>query len=652
MVNVHIDFETRSRLDVTEVGSWKYSTDPSTRVLCLVFKAENSQPALITEDDLILETGDIDFLKDLAKNPDNIFKAYNSLFEYCIWHNILVKQYGFPEIPLERWDCTAAKAATHALPRALGKCATALRLSEEKDETGKRVMMSLSKPRKPSKNNPSEWDDDPKKFDILYDYCRQDVIVENAIDEALPDLNPREKRIWLLDQKINLRGVQIDVEALEIAIRYIEEYSQRLNKELERLTCGEVAKATERDKLLKWLQNYIDIPNIQAGTVEEYKNSVNNPKVKRALEIRHQLSKTSTSKIYAIKNALDDEGRVRDNLVYHGASTGRWSGKNAQFQNLPKGIGYNSDQVLNILKLDDLEFFEGMYPDVMDAISASLRGLIISKPGHDLIAADYAGIEARVVMWLAGEERGLEKFRNNEDIYCDLAREIYKREVTKKDKDERQLGKMGVLGCGYQMGPDRFREQAKTQWNMEIPYELAKLVVDTYRNTYSRVKRFWYAQERAAMLAVTSGRKIEEGPVIWKVQNDFLYCRLPSGRCLAYAEPRVQQIQTRWGEPKEGLTFMGVNAITKKWERQSTYGGCLVENITQAVSRDIMAEGMLRVEEHGYNVVLTVHDEVVTEVPENFGSVKEFEELLTIRPKWASDCPISAEGWRSKRYRK
>lgn len=663
MLSVHLDFETRSLVDVKETGPWRYSTDPSTVPLCLCYTIDNEPVRTITFDDFNnvydifgdqYYTQDMQKLYELALDETAIFKAHNSMFEYCMWNNVLAEKYGFPEIKdLKRWDCTAAKAASHALPRSLGECSLALKLSENKDETGKRVMLQLSKPRKPSKNDPSIWVSDKEKFNTLYDYCRQDVVVERAIDLSLPNLSKQEKAIWELDQKINSRGVKIDTKALDIALKFITAFKERLNVELQDLTSGAVDKATETKRMTDYLRSHIPITDLRKSTVEDWIKKTDNPKLKRVLEIRAQGGKSSTAKLESIKSRVCNDGRVKDILVYHGATTGRWAGAGIQVQNFPRGTGYNSDLVLECLLYNDLDTFEMMYPDVINAISAGLRGFIISEEGFDFVTADFSQIEARVVMMLAGCKSGIEDFRHGRDIYLSLAQEIYKRPLTKKDKDERQLGKVGVLGCGFQMGAARFKEHAKNQAGLVISDELAEKTVKTYRETYPEVVKFWYAQERAAILATKNpGRLYEEGPIRWKVQGNFLYCKLPSGRCLAYLDPQIKVIKTKWDTDKESLTFMAVNGLTKKWEREHTYGGKLVENIVQATARDLMANGMLNVEKAGYKIVMTVHDEVISEAPEGFGSVEDFEKILSTPPEWAKDYPIKAEGWRGKRYRK
>lgn len=663
MTSVHLDFETRSLVDVKETGSWRYSMDPSTVPLCLCYTIDDQDVRTITFDDFNntydvfgdqYYTPNMQKLHELALDETVIFKAHNSMFEYCMWNNVLHKRYGFADLKdLKRWDCTAAKAASHALPRSLGECALALKLSENKDETGKRVMLQLSKPRKPSKNDPSIWVNDKEKFNTLYDYCRQDVIVERAIDNSLPNLNKQEKAIWELDQAINSRGIKIDTKALDIALNFINEFKERLNIELQDLTSGAVDKATETKRMTDYLRSHIPITDLRKSTVEDWIKNVDNPKLKRVLEIRSQGGKSSTAKLESIKSRVCEDGRVRDILVYHGASTGRWAGAGIQVQNFPRGVGYNSDMVLDCILLNDLDAFEMMYPDVINAISAGLRGFIIAEDGCDFVTADFAQIEARVVMMLAGCKSGIDDFKHGRDIYLSLAQDIYKRPLTKANKDERQLGKVGVLGCGFQMGAARFKEHAKNQAGLIISEETAEKTVNAYRTKYPEVVKLWYAQERAAILATKNpGRLYEEGPIKWKVQGNFLYCKLPSGRCLAYPDPMVKIIKTKWDTEKESLTFMAVNGLTKKWEREHTYGGKLVENIVQATARDLMANGMLNTEKAGYKTVMTVHDEVISEVPEGFGSVEEFEKLLSTPPEWAKDYPIKAEGWRGKRYRK
>lgn len=672
MKKLHLDFETRSVADVKVVGPYRYATDPSTTVLCLCYKYEKDGQKIsrtIKKDDFnkrfdnVVMNGEpetCEAIKELikyAQDKEVRFFAHNSMFEYCMW-NFVLTSLDFPEMKdIDRWECTASKAAVHALPRSLGKCAQALHLSEDKDETGKRVMLSLSKPKKPSKKDPTLWNNDPDKFNTLYAYCEQDVIVESAIDDALPPLRAEEREIWKLDQIINLRGIRIDTDALDIAIHFTNRFKDELNAELMDLTSGKVTKATEVKKLTEYLRDFVDkaeLPNLNAANLKEYLKNCADPKIKRILEIRQQAGKSSTTKLKKMKQCLCKDGRVHDILVYHGTSTGRWAGAGIQVQNFPRGSEeYDVDNVIEALKLNNFNAFTLIYPNVVDAISAALRGFLIADEGEELVAADFSAIEARVLFWISQCKKGLQAYLNNEDIYCLMASEIYKREIVKKDKTERQVGKHCVLGCGYQMGAKRFKEHVKTLAGMEIPETMAKLAVDSYRTTFPEVVAFWYAQERAAIKAVReAGRLIQEGRVAWGVHGQFLYCRLPSGRCIAYADPIIKPIETSWGEIKEQLTFMAVNPLNKKWERQHTYGGSLTENIVQGTARDLMAYSMKNLEKAGYKTRMTVHDEIVSSIKKGQGNVEEYEKIMAQTPPWATNCPVKAEGWSGIRYRK
>jgi DNA polymerase len=306
------------------------------------------------------------------------------------------------------------------------------------------------------------------------------------------------------------------------------------------------------------------------------------------------------------------------------------------------------------IKSRDLQLIEMLYGDAMEALSFALRGIITASPGRKLYVADYAAIEARVVFWLADDQSALDIFRRGECIYCDMASTIYGRTVIKGvDIDERQLGKQAILGLGYGMGGPKFVDTC-AKYNIHLELDFSKHVVDLYREKYWRVKKMWYDQEAAAMEAVRRpGNSIRCGKIVWRVVGAFLYCKLPSGRLLAYCDPIIVKKPTPWGEMRDALTYMGVDPYTKKWRRQDTYGGMLVENITQAVARDLMAESMLAAHEGDtYDPILSVHDELIAEADDGKGDVKEFEHLMATTPAWAEGCPVSAEGWSGYRYKK
>lgn len=333
------------------------------------------------------------------------------------------------------------------------------------------------------------------------------------------------------------------------------------------------------------------------------------------------------------------------------------------------------------LKSCDRTALLAKYGSVMAALAHGLRGAIIATPGKTLYVADFASIEARVLLWCAGDEQGLDLFRRKEDPYCDMATDIYGYPTNKQDHPkERGLGKVAVLGLGFQMGPAKFVDAcakvgisiledvycedcgkgSKEHRKENHPFECddpdamtAVKVVTAYRTKRWRVVQMWNDQETSAIAAVESRTPVVCGPVRWVYKAPFLFCELPSGRRLAYMEPRVKMARMPWGKEKAQLSFMGVDSYTRQWKRQTVYGGLITENIVQATARDLMAFGMLRVEATGvYRVVLTVHDEILAEADLGAGSVHEFEQLMSAIPDWAAGCPVEAEGWCGPRYRK
>jgi DNA polymerase len=620
-----------------------------------------------------------------------LFIAHNAGFEQAIWRHIMVKRYGFAPIPIKRWRCTLAKCVAHALPAGLFDSGRALGLETIKDASASRTMLKLSKPRKESKFNKDKYFESQKDYETLYQYNMLDVEAERAVDKELRDLTPKEQEIWFMDQRINQRGVQIDVHAVDIALDYIEIYTTKLKAELVELTNGYCKSHTAIAKMREFLLTLgVSLPSLDAVTVAKTLAQKDLPDLARkVLGIRQQLGKSSTAKYMAMKLGSDGRGRVLDLLAYHAASTGRWGGRRVQPQNMPRG-DIDSDYCIKIMLKYDYEMFELLYPDVLKALSASLRGMIIPKKGYDLIVSDYASVEARGLAWLVDDKETLEAFRTGKDVYNVQASEIFGYPVNKKDHPfERQIGKVAVLALGYQGAMGAFGTMAKGYGiDLEPVYDIiwptasqneresaenaydaslarlsdkalpltrteglaADIIKQRWRKANQKVVRFWYALEAAALDAVLLGRPQPVGKVIFFTHGAFLYCKLPSGRCLAYFKPKVYATKNK--RKPYALTFVGTSGGIAVFLEQSPYGGLWAENITQAVCRDLLAEGMLQLEANGYPVVISVHDEAGSEVPEGFGSVEEFNKLFTTLPDWADGFPLSAEGWRGKRYKK
>ena len=662
-----LDFESRSACSLRRCGAWRYSIDDTTEVLCLGYRlpyweegrVELWHPAFPTLK--IQESEDSESLMELVQwiQEGGFVECQNAFFERSIWTNILTPKYGFPLPQPYQWRDSAAKAAAHALPRSLEDVVDALGLDEHKDAAGHKLMLKLSKPRKPRKKEREAgvtgllWWESSELFDKLWTYCRQDVVAEASLSAALPDLNEQESALYVLDQQINERGFQLDQEAVTTALSLIEHETQRLNAELKTLTQGKVAKATQRAQMLRWFESEgLVLDDTQSTTIDEaltHSESLTNI-TRRGLEIIRLLGKSSTAKYEKMKDWMAPDGRVRGGLIYHGATTGRWAGSGIQPHNFPRGTIKDQDQLWRHLK-------EGTQTelDTMTALSQGLRGAIIAGPGTQLYVADYSAIEARVVMWLAGQEDALDIFRRGEDIYLDMASTIYHRVCTKDDAKERQLGKATILGCGFQMGASRFVDTAAL-YGITIDEDFSKGVVDAYRAKYPKVKTLWYDMEQAAVDALhrdNEGIPVECGRVEWLLDGRFLYCVLPSGRRLAYPNPQLTPRKTPWGETKMQLSYMGVDAHTRQWKRQTSYGGLLTENVVQSVARDILAEALTRLEASGvYRPVLSVHDEAISEASLKEGSDAEYEALITKNPGWSLGLPIAAESWHGTRYRK
>lgn len=693
------DFETFSEVDVRDVGSWRYAEDPSTEILCM----SHGYPGQKKE---IWVPGFSKFPQYIIDhvNAGHPIEAHNCQFERAVWFHVLSFKYGVPNPRC--WIDTLASCAYRGLPLGLDDVGQVLNLPIKKDKRGKFLLNKLSKPQKPTKKNPETRCRDEQLLAELYDYCMKDGEAEDCLGAAIGDLPPAEFSTWVMDQRINRRGVRIDVEAVLSALFIVERITERLTANLRDLTGFEVSSGSEVAKIVAWLnKNGLPVDNLQAGTVEVLVSAHEAAKKKpdevesqfdilpdhvyQVLKIRQQLSRASAKKLIKFRDCVNVDGRIRGLLQYHGAGTGRWAGRLVQPQNFPRGslnidtkaIGWNGEKLMEELiaciKQRDPDLLELYFGDPMEAIATALRGMFVASEGKEFYVADFAAIEARVVMWVAGQVDALDAFAaydrgEGPDIYCVMASKIYNRHIDKNvDKDERQLGKITILGCGYQMSGRRLKEQASDAYGIEISAETADMLVDTYRKQYSCVPDLWRNMEYHAIDAVQrkgyseftspNGVTIAFEYVTDKAGN-WLTMRLPNGRKLWYSEPGLEEKEIEYidKETKEKKTFTKDclfyygrdNKRGKAWGKVFTYGGMLTENAVQAIARDLMVAAMFRVEQAGYEIVLSVHDELVAEAgPER--DIKEFEHIVAgPNPKWAAGCPVAAEGWKGKRYRK
>lgn len=950
-----LDYETFSEAPLKKCGSYEYSRHESTEILCAAWTIGTKEQLLLGTPIRVFTPfggGDVAGFVELKKallNPSHTLVAHNALFEQAVTRRFgrNIGNHELSVISPERWMCTASMAAALALPRSLEGAAKALRLSVQKDMEGNRLIQRWCKPRKPTIKNPKSRWDDPAEYQRLVEYCINDVATEVALFLKVPFLTEKERKVWLLDQTINLRGFAVDRPLVETILQMIAEETEELNREVAELSMWGLSSANQRAGVLSWLESEgVFLPDLRKKTVEDaIKDGLVSGDTKRMLEIRLAISKTSTAKYQAFEIRSRFDGRLRDILMYHTASTGRWGGAGVQPQNFPRGDIKNTVKAAEVLAGGDLELVRMIYGDPMSVFSSCLRGMIIAPPGKTLDVADYASIEVRVLFWLANHLEGTEAFEKGRDLYVELASKIFGIKRHKVDASQRFVGKTAVLGCfsaetavltnsgwkpilninahdqlwdgedwvysegvvcqgeketidlagisvtpehpilihktwasaseivenrtlrlaldtgfsglkgmksghaavfaksgflvpaiedritkfwqlmssralrhvvinvakkqptkriilnisgstkrkcriratgrvysigsplpslgairpqpvvsttmagggypflktgemterrflrtlkhfrdgttrrlkwtelittevtnraiygsallpkmqrinerprfslpeslnskkkcitydiancgprnrftvlsadgplivhncGYAMGDKKFAASCLAL-GQEVSEDLAKAAVTAYRTTHQPVVSLWSKIGKAAIAAVENlGKKYSVNHTSWYVRDGFLFCKLPSGRRLSYPEPRVEYELTPWGEKRPVLYHWGVDPLSRKWTEAKTYGGKLVENVVQAIARDLMAEAMLRIEADGrWEIVLSVHDELVAERSKEtpLGSGLEFNRLMAEVPLWAKGCPIKVEGWSGERYRK
>jgi DNA polymerase len=681
---LHIDFETRSACDLKAAGLDNYAKHPTTDVWCMAWALGEHKTSLLVA---------YDFSKQNHPWTQHVKKgglvyAHNAAFELAIWNNVMVPRYGWPPLKPEQVRCTMAMAYAMALPGALEKAAPAVGLDMAKDMAGHRVMMQLAKPKdyevitagSVGVSDVGEdvmipiWHDDPAKLEKLYAYCKQDVEVERALCHRLLALPPAEQSLWLLDYRINNRGVCVDTGAVRSAIAVVESEQARLHTCMREVTGNAVATCTATGQLGDWIRAQgVSIDGVAKADVLDALAGDLPPVVRKALKLRQEAAKSSTAKLKAMLNAASSDGRLRNMFAYHGAATGRWAGRKVQLHNMPRGkLSPEAVEIVMQLLADhspDLaaDCIDYFYGTPLDVVSSCLRGFICAAPGKHLIAADFANIEGRMLAWLAGEEWKLEAFRafdagTGPDLYLVAAAAAYRVpvETLNKKSPERQPGKVMELAFGFGGGVGAWRKMEGAAPGMpRFTDDEVNEFKDKWRGKHVATEAYWGNLEDAAVTAVMNpGRIFAAGPkgreVRYVVKGSFLWCKLPSGRNLCYPYPKLKERETPWGEMKECVHYMTVDSMSNKWMETHTYGGKLAENVTQAAARDVLAEAMVALTNYEYDVVLHVHDEVVVEVPAGApdGEQGKVEWIMQQVPLWATGLPIATEGWRGERYRK
>ena len=661
---LYIDFETRSEADLKVVGQTVYSKHPSTHVLCVAYGDETRMASrharLIVPDFVLNHPGEYDEELDFEalRKPPPVAREYvshNASFEIAIWKNIMTPRFGWPEVPLSSWYDTQAAASAAGLPMGLVWAVEALGLSVPKDVDGGALMRSMCKPRTEwlTKGKGKKWDFDASKIKRLTEYCEVDVVALRDLYHAMPKLTPSGRKHWVYTATLNQRGVPVNSERAAKIIELIDAEKEPATARLIELTDGRVARPSQSARIQKELARLgLNLPSMGKEILEKLDLSLIHPRAAELICIRLEHGKASVTKAKGIVAKAATDGRLHDEHIDHGAHTGRWTCRGVQLHNVVRPLFERVDierDVLPAIDEGDFEFLRLMYGTPTNAMVSSMRSLIEAEPGHLIYCADYSAIEARGTFWLVGEEGVLESYRQGLDLYKVMAAQIFKAPYSEVTKFQRNLGKQAILALGYQMGAVTFRTRCLA-YGIEVSKEFSEMVKNTYRDTYAKIPKAWYALNDAAIKAVKTGREVKTKykGVSFRVEGRWLCMRLPSGRDLRYCDPKI--ILNRF--EREAVGFWTVHPVSKKWVQDSGYGGKWMENLIQGLSADLMYSGMIAAERKGYKCVLTVHDEALAHVPLGFGSVEEFEGALATLPPWALGMPLAAEGWASRYYGK
>lgn len=653
-----IDLETYSDEDIAVTGAYRYCLSPKFEILLFAYAFDDEEVQIV---DFANGEKLPDEVFEALTNPDIIKSAFNANFE----RNAL-KNYFNLDMPPEQWRCSMIAALRLGLPGSLAMVGKALKFPEDKQkmQEGKALIKLFCTPKKvkknenqitfldeenPDRNMPSSY---PERWKIFKDYCVQDVVVEREIRKKLEvyPTTDKEHRLWELDQHINDRGVLTDIDLINVAIEIDGLNTEKLTEEAIELTG--LTNPNSPAQLKKWLSNKVgyEVDKLTKDSIVELYKSTDDQDVKRVLKLRTMMAKTSVKKYEAMLKSRCKDGRVRGLLQFYGANrTGRWAGRLVQVQNLPQNHLEDLDEARELVKSKDLDSIEFLYDSVSDTLSQLIRTAFIPSPGNRFMVADFSAIEARVIAWIANEEWRLEVFKNSGDIYCASAEKMFHVPVKKHGVNGhlRQKGKIAELALGYGGSAGAIKSMDKSK---SIPEEEIPSLVSDWRNANPNITNFWWDCDKAAKKAIMERTTVElQYGLKFIYAPGVLFIQLPSGRRLSYIRPKIEAHQTFSGNK---ITYEGMDQTTKQWTRLDTYGPKLVENIVQAIARDCLGEAMFGITEAGYDIVFHVHDELILDVPKNFGSLEEVNSIFGRPISWAPGLPLSADGYECEYYQK
>lgn len=664
---VVLDLETRSFAGIDQVGAVNYAQHHTTEIICACWQIFHANGGYDPIEEWSPLRGD--------PLPEPLFwaiergydiEAHNYSFELSMWEHCAVPKYGFPPIRREQWRDTMAVACYYALPASLDALCRALKL-EGKSPEGTRLISKYSKLylKTAKQEIPHE---DLEKFIA---YCRHDVELEAYVGDLLGELPEREEQVFAIDQKINLRGLYLDAEGIEIAANIVDQITAELEEKFGEITGG--LRTTLTQKVMAWAaEQGFPLENLRAAYLEELLEGDDLPRgpVREMIEIRTQLNKASTKKLDAMLRHRTADCRARWQSRYHGAATGRWTGAGFQPLNLVRSWeDADPETLVEQVKRGSASWLTMMYGDAMEAISKAGRHWITAAPGHRIMSADFVSIEAVILACLSGEAWKVEAFRQKKKIYELMGDKIHglpEGTVNKKTHPaERQDGKTGELAFGYQGALNAWLKfDSSGRHTDERILEICK----TWRGEHPMITAFWKGLEDASLDAVSvKGKTTGYREIGFQVVDEWLTMILPDGKRLWYRDPEIRQSWPHWHKPSEneackeqvckcrkGPKLFYKAMKTGQWATVSTYGGKLAENACQAVSRQYLIPSLVAVEKAGYPLIFSVYDELVVECPDGHGSLEEFLSLVRDAPgrEWAKGWPIDVDGWSGQRYRK
>lgn len=649
---LHIDIETYSSVDIRSSGVYKYCESIDFEILMVAYALDSDEVKIV---DLAQGERLPEEFMQAMYNPMVEKHAHNANFERNCFRAIGI------DVPINQWHCTAVKAAYCGLPISLEAVSSVLELNDKgKLATGKALIRYFCIPCKLTKDNRQRNmpQDNIEKWEQFKEYCIQDVVAEMAIHDLLEqyEIPDSERQFYILDQEINDRGILVDQTLVSNAMSIDSEESKELITRLSHIT--NLENPNSAAQLKKWLSTSMqkEVTSLAKEEIDTLLAEAGSATVREVLNIRKKASKTSTKKYDSIMNCVCDDSRIHGVFQFYGANrTGRWAGRLVQLQNLPQNHLPQKpidilDQARNAVLECDHELLSMLHDDVSSVLSQLIRTAFVAKKDHTFAVADFSAIEARVIAWLADERWRLEVFRTHGKIYEASAAMMFgvPIEDIKKGSDLRTKGKIAELALGYQGSIGALKNMGGEA--MGLSDDEMDSIVKRWRLKSPNIVKLWKNVEEAAIRAITLHKEVKTSNLVFNCNGSVLTIQLPSGRKLFYQSPALSK--NRWGQTS--IKYKGLDQTTKKWWWIDSYGGKLVENIIQAISRDVLADSMLRLKKEGYNTVMHVHDEVVCEIP-NDGQQHDLEDInsiLSAEITWAKGLPLTADGYLTTYYKK